>query len=123
MFLDFLWLFRLGSAFVFLALCCFCDCGVGFCFFVFGFGLGGQFSLSRLRRQLPQGGSLKPKRPLNELNTRWFVAFNARARYHAFIAQLLPVFENKAYRLLKKLVNNGTLAAVNKEHYAKYKIS
>ena len=39
------------------------------------------------------------------------------------VVQLLHVPESKAYRLLKKLVAENTLAAVNKGHYAKYKLN
>ena len=40
----------------------------------------------------------------------------------ADVVQLLHVPDNKAYRLLKKLVEQGVLAAINKGHYAKYAI-
>lgn len=39
------------------------------------------------------------------------------------VVQLLHVPESKAYRLLKKLVAENTLTAVNKGHYAKYKLN
>ena len=38
----------------------------------------------------------------------------------ADVVQLLRVPDNKAYRLLKKLVEQGVLEAINKGHYAKY---
>lgn len=38
----------------------------------------------------------------------------------ADVVQLLHVPDNKAYRLLKKLVEQGVLEAINKGHYAKY---
>ena len=38
----------------------------------------------------------------------------------ADVVQLLHVPDNKAYRLLKKLVEQGVLVAINKGHYAKY---
>ena len=41
----------------------------------------------------------------------------------ADVVQLLHVSEGKAYQLLKKLVNSGVLTAVNKGHYAKYRLS
>ena len=40
----------------------------------------------------------------------------------ADVVQLLHVPDNKAYRLLKKLVEQGVLVAINKGHYAKYAI-
>lgn len=40
----------------------------------------------------------------------------------ADVVQLLHVPDNKAYRLLKKLVEQGALVAINKGHYAKYAI-
>lgn len=41
---------------------------------------------------------------------------------NADVVQLLHVSSGKAYRLLKGLVNSGSLRAVNKGHYAKYQI-
>ena len=49
------------------------------------------------------------------------------ARNNPFIARadvvrLLHIQDNKAYRLLRKLVDSGQLEAVNKGHYAKYRL-
>lgn len=42
---------------------------------------------------------------------------------NADVVQLLHVSSGQAYRLLKRLVNSGSLKAVNKGHYAKYQIT
>ena len=39
----------------------------------------------------------------------------------ADVVQLLHVSPSKAYNLLKKLVEQGTLERVNKGHYSKYR--
>ena len=41
----------------------------------------------------------------------------------ADVVQLLHVNENRAYWLLRKLVNDGVIVPVNRGHYAKYQLN
>ena len=59
--------------------------------------------------------------------TRYLELIMSMAKENEYISradviQLLHVTDNKAYRLLKKLVDSNKIEAVNKGHYAKYKI-
>ncbi len=65
-------------------------------------------------RQVDIDETRYPELIINLAKTNDFIA-------RADVVQLLHVDDNKAYRLLKGLVNQGILEPVNKGHYAKYR--
>jgi len=92
----------------------------------YGSGRGRNYILSsRIYAQRGKKSGYVQQSDIDE--TRYLELIRKMAESNDFISradvtQLLHVPEDKAYRLLKKLVEEGILVAVNKGRYAKYAI-
>jgi ATP-dependent DNA helicase RecG len=92
----------------------------------FGSGRGRSYMLSRqvYNNKQKTAGYVRQK-DIDEIRYRELIlnlARNSQFIARADVVKLLHVNEAQAYRLLRKLVDDGQLEAVNKGHYAKYRL-
>ena len=92
----------------------------------FGSGRGRSYMLSRrVYNDKQKTAGYVQQKDIDETRYQELIIDMARTNEYiarADVVRLLHVQDNKAYRLLKKLVDDGRLEAVNKGHYAKYRV-
>ena len=92
----------------------------------FGSGRGRSYMLSRrVYNDKQKTAGYVQQKDIDETRYQELILDMARTNEYiarADVVRLLHVRDNKAYRLLKKLVNDGCIEAVNKGHYAKYRL-
>ena len=92
----------------------------------YGSGRGRNYILSKRVYQEANGNNnIGYVRQMDIDETRYLELIQNLAKNNEYVSrsdvvQLLHINENKAYSLLKKLVNSGALLPVNKGRYAKY---